>query len=258
MNERQRHQKILQLLSHQSIITVEELVTLLGASLATVRRDLNALAEANLLKRIHGGAEAITTTSQPSLAGQPFYSSEALHVAEKSAIAREAVALCRDGETIIINGGTTTYRMAEFLTQRNLHILTNSFTMADYLLRHSTNQVILPGGEVYREQNIILSPFEHDTTVDHFYASKMFMGAYAVRQQGIIEADPLLIKAEQKLIKQTEELIVLVDSSKFSAVGSLILCPLERVNTLVTDHKVSDATVTMLEQAGIKVIVATI
>ncbi|MEZ5477691.1 MAG: DeoR/GlpR family DNA-binding transcription regulator [Thiolinea sp.] len=255
MNERQRHQKILQLLTQQPIITVDELVNVLEASVATVRRDINALAQAKLLKRIRGGAETLDTAPPLRLTGHSFDHSESLHTEQKRLIARKAVALCQDGETIIINGGTTTYRMAEFLGERRLHILTNSFTMADYLLRYTSNQVLLPGGEVYREQNIILSPYEQDTTVDHFYASKMFMGAYAIRPQGLIEADPLLIKAEQKLIKQAEQLIVLVDSSKFAAFGSLVLSPLNRISTLITDSGVSETTVAMLEQEGIEVLV---
>ncbi|WP_022954523.1 DeoR/GlpR family DNA-binding transcription regulator [Leucothrix mucor] len=258
MNERQRHKKILNMLSQQSIVTVHELETALDASIATVRRDINTLAAANLAQKIRGGIEVVTdkTPAPPRLAGNSFNNNETLHVEEKRAVAREATALCQDGESIIINGGTSTYRMAEFLEARSLHILTNSFTMADYLLRRSNNQVTLPGGEVYRAQNIILSPYEDDTAVDHFYASKMFIGAYAIRQQGLIEADPLLIKAEQKLLKQAEQLIVLVDSSKFETFGSLILCPLDRIDTVITDNGVKPDSVKMLEKAGIEVIVA--
>lgn len=258
MNSRLRQQKILQILARQPIATVPELVEALEASVATVRRDINRLAATKQLRKIRGGAEALTNHSQPRLAAHSFESDQTLHAAEKRAIARKAVALCKDGETIIVNGGTTTYRMGEFLTERRLQVLTNSFTMADYLLHHSRNQVILPGGEVYREQNIILSPYEHDTTVDHFYASKVFMGAYAIRQQGLIEADPLLIKAEQKLIKRAEELIVLVDGSKFTARGSLILCPLERIDRLITDDSAPARELEMLERAGIQVIVASV
>lgn len=258
MNERQRHQKILQLLAKQSIITVDELVEKLGASLATVRRDITALDSANLARKIRGGIETLNSADSPvsRLAGHSFSNSELQHAEEKRAIARAASELCQDGETIIINGGSTTYRMAEFLKEHRLHILTNSFLMADDLLRHSRNQIFLPGGEVYRTQNIVLSPYEQDTTINHFYASKLFMGAYAIRQQGLIEADPLLIKAEQKLIKQAEELIVLVDSSKFSAFGSLIFCPLEQIDILITDAGIQPKTQDMLENAGIKVLIA--
>jgi DeoR family ulaG and ulaABCDEF operon transcriptional repressor len=71
-----------------------------------------------------------------------------------------------------------------------------------------------------------------------------------------MEADPLLIQAEQKLIGQADELVVLADSSKFSARSSLILCPLDRISTVITDDRMPDSAASMLEQADIKVIVA--
>jgi DeoR family ulaG and ulaABCDEF operon transcriptional repressor len=71
-----------------------------------------------------------------------------------------------------------------------------------------------------------------------------------------MEADPLLIQAEQKLIGQADELVVLADSSKFSARSSLILCPLERISTVVTDDGIPDSAAKMLEQADIDIIVA--
>ncbi|TIQ02310.1 MAG: DeoR/GlpR transcriptional regulator, partial [Mesorhizobium sp.] len=100
---------------------------------------------------------------------------ETLNAAQKRAIAREAVNLCQDGEPIIINGGTTTFQMVHFLTGRRMPIFTNSFPIAEHLLKHSKNTVMLSGGTIYREQNIILSPFDNDVT-RNFYARRMFMG----------------------------------------------------------------------------------
>jgi DeoR family ulaG and ulaABCDEF operon transcriptional repressor len=112
----------------------------------------------------------------------------------------------------------------------------------------------VPGGAIYREQNIILSPFDNDVT-RNFYARRMFMGAQGVSPIGVMEGDPLLIQAEQKLISQAEELILLVDSSKFARRSSLILCPLERVTTVVTDDSAPDQALAMLREAGVGVVV---
>jgi DeoR family ulaG and ulaABCDEF operon transcriptional repressor len=84
----------------------------------------------------------------------------------------------------------------------------------------------------------------------------MFMGAQGIGPLGLMEADPLLIQAEQKLIDQADELIVLVDSSKFKKRSSLILCPLERISAVITDEGIDDQTTAMLKAAGIKLIVA--
>ena len=152
----------------------------------------------------------------PGLAGRTFAVNKGVNVGRKRAIARAAVEMCRDGESIIINGGTTTFQMVHYLAARRLQILTNSFPIAEHLLYNSKNTVILPGGAVYREQNIILSPFANDGS-RHFSAQRMFMGAQGVGPQGITEADPLVIQAEEKLIGQAEELVVLVDSLEVPA-----------------------------------------
>jgi DeoR family ulaG and ulaABCDEF operon transcriptional repressor len=128
--------------------------------------------------------------------------------------------------------------------------------MASRLMALGGNRVVLPGGEIYADQQLILSAYERDTVIDQFYGSKLFMGAHAIRPHGLIETDPLLIKGEQKLIRQTEELIVLADSSKFQPRGSLIFCPLERIDRLITDDDAPEEALEMLAGAGVDVIIA--
>jgi len=115
--------------------------------------------------------------------------------------------------------------------------------------------VLAPVANAVIWQNIILSPVDNDVS-RNFYARKMFMGAQGIGPHGIMEADPLLIQAEQKLISQADELYLLVDSSKFRVRSSLILCPLERIHTVITDRGLRDTDRLMLETAGIRVIVA--
>ena len=208
------------------------------------------------LRRVRGGAEAITPPQFVGLAGRPVQrSTRPPHTAQKRAIAREAVALCDDGDAIIINGGTTTFQMVHPLASRRMQILTNSFPIAEHLLKHSRNTILLPGGTIYREQNIVLSPFENDVT-RNFYARRMFMGAQGLGRLGLMEADPLLIQAEQKLIDQADELVVLVDATKFARRSSLILCALDRIATVITDDRRRRRAAAMLEAAGVRLIVA--
>jgi DeoR family ulaG and ulaABCDEF operon transcriptional repressor len=207
------------------------------------------------LRRVRGGAEAITPPQFVGLAGRPFSVNQAIHIKEKEAIARAAVELCDDGDPIIINGGTTTFQMVHPLASRRLSVFTNSFSIAEHLLKHSKNTIMLSGGTIYREQNIILSPFDNDVT-RNFYAKKMFMGVQGLGPLGLMEADPLIIQAEQKLLGQADELVVLADSSKFENRSSLVLCPLSRITTVITDERVSDKTASMLEAVDVNLIVA--
>ncbi|SDM54477.1 transcriptional regulator, DeoR family [Janthinobacterium sp. OK676] len=255
MVNHKRRKGLLKLLAEHGVASVDQLVGWLNSSPATVRRDIAWLAERSLLVRTRGGAESLPQKKQRTfaLSGDTFHNNIDRCAAQKRAIARHACGLCSDGDTIIINGGTTTYRMVEFLVDKRLKILTNSFLMAEQLLRSSENEIILPGGKVYREQNVILSPFDNDIS-QHHYAGKMFMGIYGLSMLGLMEADPLLIQAEKRLISQAEELIVLADSSKFARKAGLILCGLNRVSCVITDTGASDAAVQMLEQSGVKVV----
>ncbi len=250
----ERRKRLLKLLTDQQTASVQELVDLLDSSPSTIRRDIGWLAARNLLTRRRGYAETLQEKTRPgSLTDAKFHNDFQRHAEQKRAIARRAASLCADGDTIIINGGTTTFMMAEFLSDKQLTILTNSFTMAQRLLATSDNDIILTGGKVYREQNVILSPFDNDVT-EHQYASRMFMSVFGLSMLGLIEADPLLIQAEKRLISQAEKLIVMVDSSKFTRRAGLILCALKQVNTIITDTDVSDSAVQWLEQSGIRVI----
>lgn len=255
MHETERHRIILSAVQERPIVTVAELVALTETSEATIRRDIATLDGQKRLRRVRGGAESLSPPALPGLAGRPFSVNQAINAEAKAAIAREAVALCDDGEPIIINGGTTTFQMVHPLANRRVQVLTNSFPIAEHLLRNTKNTVMLPGGAIYREQNIILSPFDNDMT-RHFYAKRMFMGAHGLGPIGLMESDPLLIQAEEKLIGQADELVVLVDSSKFENRSSLVLCPLNRIDIVITDEGITDRTASMLEAADIRVIVA--
>lgn len=158
MHETERHRIILSAVQERPIVTVAELVALTETSEATIRRDIATLDGQKRLRRVRGGAESLSPPALPGLAGRPFSVNQAINAEAKAAIAREAVALCDDGEPIIINGGTTTFQMVHPLANRRVQVLTNSFPIAEHLLRNTKNTVMLPGGAIYREQNIILSP----------------------------------------------------------------------------------------------------
>ena len=110
LHERERKQLILRLVRKQAVVAVGALVEATGASSATVRRDLTSLEVAGLVRRVHGGVEAIDEPKSPVLETRGFAASRTLNVDRKRAIARAAVNLCTDGQSIIINAGSTTFR----------------------------------------------------------------------------------------------------------------------------------------------------
>jgi DeoR family transcriptional regulator, ulaG and ulaABCDEF operon transcriptional repressor len=257
VHERERWQVIRALLRERSLVRIADACRATGASEASIRRDFARLAEQGLAIRVHGGLEAIPGAAGGqgdvlSLATRAFDVSQTLNIEAKRAIAKAAVALCADGDTIIVNGGTTTFQMGEFLRERRLKVLTNSYPLAEVLIRDGKCRVALPGGEVYREQGMIVSPFDEDA-IQHYSASRMFMSAISIGPLGVIEGDPLLARAESKLLKRADKLVVLADSSKFVSRGSLVVCPLSRVNTLITDSAAPASALDMLREAGVEV-----
>jgi DeoR family ulaG and ulaABCDEF operon transcriptional repressor len=254
MLERERHTIILKLLDDRSIVSVVELAGLLNASEATVRRDVNALAEQGALRRIRGGAEAVRPLHEAHLVGMPFSLSKDQCVAEKRAIAQAAAQLIEGDESIIIQGGTTTFALVEFLADTELDILTNSFPIAARLLEASRNRITLPGGTLFREQNIVLSPFDNDAT-SNFHARTMFAGCYGIGRFGITETDPLIVQAETRLLQRAERLVVMADSRKLRNRSSMVVAGLDRISVLVTDSGARPEELEVFRTAGIQVIV---
>ncbi|MGJ4952844.1 DeoR/GlpR family DNA-binding transcription regulator [Bradyrhizobium sp. HKCCYLS20291] len=254
MLERERFQIILRMAADLGVVPIGDLVAATGASAATIRRDVAELAASGQIRRVHGGVEALDLMQPHTLATRAFDVSQTLNIHRKRAIARAATDLCVDGESIIINAGTTTFQMVEWLASRRLHILTNSYPMAQELIARSDNRIVLPGGEVYRKQGIIVSPFDDDA-IQHYSASKMFMSCASIGPMGLIEGDPLIARAEAKLLRRAQELIVLADHSKFDARGAIAVCPLSRVSKIITDDRAPQAAIDMCSSAGIEVIV---
>ncbi len=257
MLEAERHRVILKLVQERSVVSVADLVEILGSSEATVRRDVNGLSDQGKIRRIRGGAEALSPRYESHLVGMPWSLSRGIGVAQKRAIARAAVAMINDGESIIINGGTTTYAMVEFLRNRTLDILTNSIPIVTSLLATSQNRVIIPGGTIYREQNIVLSPYENDG-IEHFWGQKLFTGCYGINRFGFSEADPLVVQAEQKLLKRAEELVVMADSRKLRQRSSMIVANLDRISTLITDEGATEEELEIFRRAGMRIDIAVI
>ena len=257
LHERERWQTILRVVRERGMVPVGELIRETGASAASIRRDLVKLAETGAVRRVHGGVERGPGAGPHELGSRSFEVARTFNMDRKRAVAGIAAAQCIDGQSIIINAGSTTFEMVEPLQSRKLDILTNSFPIAEALMAQGQNRVMIPGGEIYRKQAIILSPFDDDA-IQHYAADVMFMSCASLGPLGVIEDDPLIARAEVKLLKRANRLVVLVDSSKFEPRGAIVVCPLSRVSTVITDNSASPQSLAMLRAAGIEVIIAEI
>jgi len=262
MHAAEREQVILQLIQQRGFIAFQELDSHLDASPATLRRDLDELESAGRIVRVHGGAKLAEGRAADSgdiqhLRGVPFHQNIARNDEAKRAIGRAAAALCRPQESVIIDGGSTTLQMCPHLEALELQVLSNSLHIINALLPQPGTRIAIPAGTVFREQNIVLSPFDNDG-MERYRASRMFMGAAAVGRHGVMQADLILSQAEQRLLARADALILLVDSSKFEAPAGHVVCALKDVDTVVTDAGIRDEHVRMLKDSGVTLLVAKI
>jgi DeoR family transcriptional regulator, ulaG and ulaABCDEF operon transcriptional repressor len=220
-----------------------------------LRRDLDRLQTDGKLTRVRGGVQpGQRPPNRAHLQGVPFHENINRNRPQKKAIGKAAAELCKPGEAIIIDGGSTTLHMCPYLESLRLQVLTNSLHIVSALLQQPHTSVSIPGGTVFREQNIVIDAAE-EVSARAFHASRMFVSAAAVSRHGLMQTDIIVVQAERKLLAQADELVALIDSSKFSASAGHVLCELSRVKTLITDNGVDTASVRMLERAGIEVIV---
>ncbi len=262
MHATEREQAIISLLrQHDGFISFRDLEELVDASPATLRRDLHRLAGEGHIDRVRGGARLpghdprSRLSDESHIAGTPFSQNVRLMPREKQAIGRVAAELCRDGTSIMIDGGSTTLQMCRHLAGRDLQVFTNSLHIVRALLPRPDIRILVPGGSIFREQDIILS-VGGDDTMPRFHAPQFFMGAACVGPQGIMNPDVLVVDAERRLIDRADELIVLVDHTKFDGPSGNVVCGLDEVGIVVTDGGVSGKDVSMLEAAGTRVVVA--
>src|SRR5688572_30512503 len=159
MHANERERAILDLLQQRGFISFRELAKRVDASAATLRRDLERMNSEGRLNRVRGGVEGVNkrggNSTPMQLSGTPFHENIALHREQKEAIGRAAAALCKRGSAIMIDGGSTTLQMCRHLESLNLQVLSNSLHIVSALLPQSGTRIWVPGGAVFREQNII-------------------------------------------------------------------------------------------------------
>jgi len=255
MLEGQRKDTILRLLDVHKYLTIHDVGEATGASEATIRRDFISLEKENRVRRVRGGVQLVEDGArgeQVPFEGA-FQKRSTLNREKKRRIARMACSLLEEGETVIIDGGTTTFQMAECLTSIVLRVVTNSFAIAKHLVAHSRCTVILPEGMVNQEAQLIQNNLTPDPFAN-YSASKVIMGTEGITDTVLTNNESLVIQAERAMIQHAQQLIVLADESKFGKPGALTLAPIDQVSTVITTVENTSPILPMLRNKGIEVI----
>lgn len=256
MLRHQRHKAILQYLEENESLRLEQLSAKLDISESTLRRDISMLSDAKKVKKVRGGVARVRDLSrtEPRLVTSPFSDERMKNEESKIAIAKKAVELLTGQESIIVNGGTTTYHFAKELPDSNFTILTNSLPIINIVSGQLGNRCFVMGGEIFHHHMLILGHLHGETP--NFYGDIFFTGCQGISPWGIMEGDSLLVHSEEQFIEQSDKLVILADSSKFTTRKSIIMCPLERVDMVITDSKITEESKKMLNDAGVELIIA--
>lgn len=249
----ERRQRILDLVTEQGFVSLQDLVRSAGASESTVRRDLDFLDEAGRLRRTRGGAAALVGQVAAPGSGTPRNVS-----ATKATIARVAARLVQDGETVLIDGGSTTHALARELVTRDfssLQVVTNSIGLLDTLGEADGIELVCLGGVLQAKTGVLLGPLT-TAALGELHVRKLIMGAGGIQETGLYNSNSLLVETERRMIEAADEVIVVAESSKFGHSELVHLCSLGRVDCLVTDSGLTPFWRTRLETAGVRTIVA--
>jgi DeoR family transcriptional regulator of aga operon len=250
-----RQEFILRQLQEKGSIAIDELCTMLGASIATIRRDLEDLESRTLLKRVRGGAMPIG----------PFFYEPFRHDAsfqdrvksfgdEKRRIARAASELVQTGQTVALSGGTTTTELVRSLkVLSGITIITNTVNVAMELSNRKDIDVIVTGGHLRGNWFTLIGPLANAAT-EMLFADVMFIGVDGIHAtNGLTCTNSAEAELLRKLVHHSKQKIVVADHSKLGAVSDWLLCPTREINRLITDSGASDETIAPFEKLGIPV-----
>ncbi len=239
--------------SHGSAST-EELADLCGVSIATVRRDLIELERLGELRRVHGGAMAERVADADAVRG--FAVVAATDAADKGAVARRAAAMVRDGDSVILDIGTTTMLLARELRGRPVTVVTASLAVLDVLRGDDTVELILLGGVVRRTYHSLVGSLTEDA-LRQVQGSYVFLGASGVRPDGtVLDTTAVEVPVKRALLDAAEVSVLLVDRHKMPGTGSLRVCEAGAVDVLLTNEGADAATLEACREAGTSVVLA--
>lgn len=249
MNQKERLAKILSLLDQQSKISQKELMTIFNISKDSARRDILRLVEQGLVERYPGGI------SRPLLKAQiETYSSRLIQRAEqKQAIAKKAAQFLGVGMTIYLDVSTTVYFLASDLRENELLVVTNSMDNAISISQKKSNQVYLLGGYFNAESRLLagegvleqLSSFNFDWA---------FIGGIGITEQGIFYSELADIHLKQRIIRNSQKVCLLIDSSKFGQ-ESAYKIPFTGIDRIITDQPLSSAFMKVMAAEEIDIVI---
>ena len=245
----ERRQKILNLVKKRGVVSINDLVSLLGVSHMTVRRDLEKLEREGLVISVSGGVQISRKLSyEPSHLAKAEMAAE-----EKKRIGRAASALIPENVCIYMDAGTTSLALANFIAERaGLTIVTNDFAVLSFLADKGDNILIHAGG-LLRPQNRSSVGMLAARTLESLSFDIAFLSASSWDSRGITTPDIDKVTVKQAVMRSSRQKILICDSTKYGQVATYVAFKLEELDMVITDRALPAAAVGILEGKGVEV-----
>ena len=252
-----RKNEILEILMIRKFLKMEWLVQHFGVSIETIRRDIKELINLRIIKKVYGGIQILTDNTMVSELENWNIRNNRYHE-EKQHIAHRAAELISNGSTIALDTGTTAHALATILeTKQNLKIIISSIRIASELARSSSHEIFFIGGQLNKEEQVTMGTFTH-SFLDHFALIDLFFcsaDGFSI-DCGITECSEAVADVKRQLIAISGKNILMADHSKFGKKALFKSCPVEYINTVVTDSQTPAHYLESLRERGIQVIIA--
>jgi len=248
-----RRMFILKKLEKDEQVNVSELSHQFNVSEVTIRKDLSHLEKKNILIRSRGGAMKQTLIDTDL----SIFDRRKQNIRQKEAIGIAAARLIQEGETVLLDTGTTVMELAKHLPKKiDVTIVTNSVDITFRLADYPNIRVMMPGG-ILRRNSLALVGEQAAETLSKYYCDKYFLSADGVDVQlGLMTMNIEEAPLARMNVQNSKKVIALIDSSKFHDRGMMIIAALSEVDLLVTDSDISDHTLQTLKTMGVNVLVA--
>lgn len=230
-----RHQRVAELVRRRGSVSVPELAEVFGVSEATVRRDLDQLAELGVVERIRGGACSPLTKIRPEADASSFTVVAGQSTTEKGAIGERAAGLVRDGDVIALDIGTTVFAMCDHLRDRDITVVTASLAVVRALANSPKVDLVVMGG-VLRPNYESLVGVLTESCLRQVRVDMAFIGAAGIRPDGaVLDSTPSEVPVKRAMIDIANQAWLLADQDKFPGTGFLEIAPIAAFTGLVSN-----------------------
>ena len=247
-----RRVKLRELIREHGFVSIPDLRDAMDVSESTIRRDLEALEDSGEAKRTHGGV----FSTGPTTAVKQFETNKNPGQWDKKrSIAEAAAKLIDDHDTLLLDGGSTTYELARQLIGRPLQIVTNSLPVANLFSSCDSVDLVLLGGALHHRTGVTLGNFANQM-LQSITVQKAFLSIAGINVRGFYNSNMLLVETERAMMQCADRTIIVADSSKFGRCSLAHLCAWSEVQTLVADDELNDKWRKQVEESNVQLILA--